>query len=62
MSVLLGLLIKEVPGILDMVQARHAQVNPGLPPLTDAEAIALLRSAIDSSVAKDDAWLAAHRP
>lgn len=62
MGVLLGLIIKEVPGILDMIKARRAQVDPSLPALTDAEAIALLREAIDSSVARDDRWLAAHQP
>ncbi len=60
MSTLLGLIIKEIPGIIDLVQARHAQSDPTLPPLTDAEAIAILRAAIDSSVAKDENWLAAH--
>lgn len=61
MNTLIELVIKEVPGIIDMVKARHAQVNPTLPPLTDAEAVEILRLAIDSSVAKDDTWLMAHQ-
>lgn len=61
MGAILGVIIKEIPGILDMVKARRAQLNPTLPPLTDAEAIAILQAAINSSVAKDDLWLAAHR-
>ncbi len=61
MDALLGVIIKEIPGIIDMVKARHVQVNPDLPPLTDAEAAQMLKDAIDSSLAKDDAWQAAHK-
>ena len=59
---LLALLLKEVPAVISMVRAHHAQVNPSAPPLTDAEAVALFKQAIDSGVFVADQWLAAHRP
>ncbi len=60
MNELLILAMKELPGVVDLIKARHAEANPALPPLTDAEVIAALRSAIDSSEAKDDLWLSVH--
>lgn len=58
---LLALLLKDVlPATLNAIKAHHAQVHPDLPPLTDAEAVALLRTALDTTEAKDDAIIAAH--
>lgn len=60
MGAILPLVIKEIPGILQMIKDHHAAVNPALPPLTDSEAVAIARQALDSSEAKDDDWLAVH--
>lgn len=60
MNPLVQLLIKEMPVILDIIRAKHSRINPSLPPLTDAEALELLKEALDSSIAKDDNWLAIH--
>lgn len=60
MNEVLALLIKDVvPGVIEQVKAYHATINPDLPPLTDAEAEALLHEAVASTVAKDDTWLRA---
>lgn len=60
MNDLLILAMKELPGVIDLIKARHAETNPDALPLTDAEVIAALKSAIDSSEAKDDLWLSVH--
>jgi len=44
-----------LPQILASLRSNHAEANPGAPPLTDAEVIAGLKSAVDTSLAKDDA-------
>lgn len=60
MNELLALVIKDVvPGVIEQVKAHHAQINPDLPPLTDAEAEALLHEAVTATVAKDDRYLQA---
>ncbi len=60
MNPLITLALQQLPAVLEAIKAAHAQVNPTLPPLTDAEAIAIARAALDSTEAKDDLWLAAH--
>jgi hypothetical protein len=52
--------INALPGILALIRANHAQANPDGPPLTDADVIKGLQDAVTSSVAKDEAWKAAH--
>lgn len=52
--------IGALPGILALIRTEHTTANPGVPPPTDAEVIAALQSAIASSIAKDEAWKAAH--
>jgi|SoimicmetaTmtLMB_FD_contig_31_18961751_length_680_multi_2_in_0_out_0_2 hypothetical protein len=60
MNPLLALIITDiVPNVIEAIKARHAQINPTLPPLTDEEAEALLHAAVVSTVAKDDVWLLA---
>lgn len=61
MGELLALLVQQVPGIIQSVKDHHATVNPTLPPLTDAEAMAILRQALDVSEAKDDVYLSSHK-
>jgi len=60
MNPLLQLVIQEMPSIINMIKDRNSQINPSLPPLTDAEALTILQQALDSSLAKDDNWLAVH--
>jgi hypothetical protein len=57
---LIGIAIQETPAIIEALKGLFAQQNPGVPPPTDAEVIAAFQSALASSLAKDDAWLAAH--
>ena len=52
--------IQALPGILALIRANHAQQNPGEPPLTDADVLKALDDAVTQSVAKDEAWKAAH--
>lgn len=57
---LLALAIQETPAIIDGLKALFAKQQPGAPVPTDAEIIAAYQSAFVSSLAKDEAWLAAH--
>lgn len=52
--------INALPGILALLRANHTQQNPDAPPLTDADVLTALDAAVSSSVAKDEAWKAAH--
>jgi hypothetical protein len=61
MNVILELALRELlPPAIAAVKAKYAEVNPDLPPLTDGEAIDILREALDSTEAKDDLWLSIH--
>lgn len=62
MNPLAALIIEEIPGIIQMIKDKVAKVDPTLPPLTDADAQAILLQAITSTIAKDDAYLAVHPP
>jgi hypothetical protein len=57
---LVQIALQELPSVIQAIQAHRAQADPTLPPLTNAEAIAICRQALDSSEAKDDNWLALH--
>ena len=52
--------ISVIPMLVDFIKGLHAQVNPTAPPLDDAGALAILLSVANASIAKDDAWKAAH--
>lgn len=52
--------IGALPSIIALIHANHVVANPGEPPPTDADVIAALQSAVASSIAKDEAWKAAH--
>lgn len=54
--------IGALPGIIGLIRADHAAKNPGAPPLTDEQVLEGLSSAVASSVAKDEQWLAQHPP
>lgn len=52
--------IVNLPGIIAVIRGDHAARNPDAPLLTDEEVKAALLSAVGASLAKDEAWLAAH--
>lgn len=54
--------IAELPALFDWVRNTFGHANPDAPPPSDEEVIAAFAEAIKSSVAKDDAWMAAHPP
>jgi hypothetical protein len=51
--------INNLPGIIALIRGNHRPA-PGAPPLTDEEVTKALLLACDSSLAKDENWLAAH--
>lgn len=55
-----GVAVRIVPEIVALVRSFHTAANPNAPTPTDAEVLEGLRQAVSSSIAKDDAWLAAH--
>lgn len=57
---LVALAIQETPAIVEMLRGLFAAKNPGAPVPTSEEVIAAYESAFASSVAKDEAWIAAH--
>lgn len=60
LSSVINVAIANLPGIIAAIRERHKEANPDTPALTDEEVMAALQSAIASSLAKDDAWRAAH--
>ena len=59
---LLALAIQELPNIISLIKSWHQSANPGAPEPTDDEVIAALHAAVQSSIAKDDLWIAQHPP
>lgn len=57
---LIGLVMKELPRVLDFARETFMKQNPGTPPPTNEQVIAAYRQAFTSSLAKDVAWLQAH--
>lgn len=57
---LLSLVLQELPGIVAGVISLFKNQNPDSPEPTEAELLAALKQAVDSSIAKDDQWLADH--
>ena len=49
-----------LPGIFALIRANHAAAHPGAPEPTSAEVIAAFETAVAESLARGDAWLAAH--
>lgn len=62
MGALVGVLIENMPGIIDLAKTLFAQTHPTEPVPTDEEVIAAYQQALASSLAKDAAWLASHSP
>ncbi len=53
--------IGAIPMIIDLIKSIHGVANPGSPPLTDTQLLQILADLGAASIAKDDAWLAAHK-
>ena len=60
MSPIIAIILQNLPGWFQFVREQFAHANPGIPLPTDEEVIAAYLSALSSSLAKDEAWLAAH--
>lgn len=57
---LVSLAIQEAPAAISAIKALFSKQNPSEPPPTDEQVIAAYKAAFESSLAKDEAWLAAH--
>lgn len=62
MNPLLALALQETPTIIDALVKKFSAAHPDEPTPTSEEVIAAYQQAFTSSLAKDDAWLAAHPP
>lgn len=58
-SAIINTAIANLPGIIALIRGNHRPA-PGAPPLTDEEVTRALVQACDSSLAKDEQWLALH--
>ncbi len=57
---LLAVVIQEMPSIIEQIKAAFVKAQPPAP--TDADVIEAFNAAYQASLAKDEAWLAAHPP
>lgn len=57
---LLAIALQEAPAVITWLADAFRKKNPDAPQPTEAEVIAAWNLAFISSLAKDDAWLAAH--
>ncbi len=60
MNPLVNTITAVLPGIIALIRANHAAANPDAPVPTSEEVIAAFENAITASLARGDAWLAAH--
>lgn len=52
--------ISALPLLIDLIRSIHGVSQPTDPPLTDSQVLAILMKLGADSIAKDDAWRAAH--
>jgi len=57
---IIGAVTTVLPSVIGLIQAIFVKQNPEAAPLTSAETVAGFLNACDATLAKDDAWLAAH--
>lgn len=57
---LVTLAIEEVPELIALIKARFSKANPDEPPPSSEQVVAAYKTAMQSSLALDDQWLAAH--
>ena len=62
MNPLILLAIQHLPDIISRLKEVFGHQNPGAPVPSDEEVIAAYQAAFAASLAKDEAWLAAHPP
>jgi len=60
MPPLIALAIQELPGIIGFLKEAFRDRHPDEPEPTNEDVLAAYKTAFESSIAKDDAWLAAH--
>ncbi len=61
MADLIALILKEIPGIVTLIQERYAAAHPEADPLTAEQVVAAFEEAFTSTIAKDEmikAWIA----
>ena len=54
--------VQELPAIIEWLKSAFKKSNPNDVQPTDGEVIAAYRAAFESSLAKDELWLATHPP
>jgi len=57
---LAAIAIQITPQVIDLLKSIFKKTNPKDPQPTDEQVIAAYRAAFESSLAKDDEWLATH--
>lgn len=53
MNPIVTLILQSIPGIIGIIQARHAAVNPDAPPISAEQVVAAFEEAFTSTVLKD---------
>lgn len=59
-TTIVNVAIQELPLVIELMRFLFKRAEPDAPVPTDAEIIKAYQAAMESSLAKDEAWLAAH--
>jgi hypothetical protein len=59
-AALVSLALQEAPAAISAIKALFGKQNPSEPPPSDEQVIAAYRTAFQSSLDKDEQWLASH--